>query len=77
MSPRVRFLESGSTYLDNGEQGVFDDLGEVQLEVLSVSSYIHIVLRPCTDIDGLHHSEHSAQQTDPLSLGKLPSDSAS
>ena len=33
----MKFLEVRSTYLDNDEQGVLNDVGEVQLEVSSVT----------------------------------------
>jgi len=42
----VKLLEVRSTYLDNDEQGVFNDVGEIQLEESSILSYVHVVLRP-------------------------------
>jgi len=46
MSPQAKFLEVRSTYLDNDEQGVFNDVGEIQLKESSTLSYVHVVLRP-------------------------------
>jgi len=71
----VKFLEVRSAYLDNDEQGVFNDVDEVQLGVSSVLGYVHIVPRPCADLDGLHHSAHTGHHVGPLSLGELPGDS--
>lgn len=72
----MKFLEVRSTYLDDNEQGAFNDVNVVQLEVPSAVNYVHIVLRPCADLDGLHHREHPVYHVDPLNLGKLPPDSA-
>ena len=76
MSPQVKFLKVKSTYLDNDEQGVFNDVGEIQLEESSILSSTHVLLRSCSDLDGLHGSKHPGYLADPLSPGQLPPDPA-
>jgi len=77
VSPQAKFLRVRPAYLDNNEQGVLNDIGEIHLEVSAIFSYIHIVLRPRADLDGLHHSEHTGYMVGPLSPGKLPPDPTS
>jgi len=61
------------TYLDNDEQGVLNDVGEIKLEVPSARSNIRVVLRPYPDLGGLHGSEHTGSMADPGSpLQLLP-----
>ena len=75
MSRRVKLLEVRSTYLDSDEQGVFNDVGEVHLEVLWILSYVRVVLRVYADLEGLHNSAHTDHLFDPLSPSLLPPDS--
>jgi len=77
MSPQVRFIEVRSTYLDNDEQGVFNDVGEIQLEESSNLQSRSSRSMTSPDLDGLHGSEHTGHLADPFSLGELPPDSAS
>ena len=77
MSLKMVFLEVGSTYPGNEEQGMFNDVGKIELEVSSILSYVHIALRPCANLDGLHSIGHSGHLFDPPSPGKLPPDPAS
>ena len=77
VNPQVKFLEVRSTYLDNDEQGVFNDIGEIQLEESSILRSAHVLLRSRSDLDGLHGSEHTGYLADPLSPGRLPPNPAS
>ena len=38
----MKFLEIRSTYLDNDEQGMFNDVVEIQLEGSPILSYVHV-----------------------------------
>jgi len=77
MSPQARHLEVGSACLDDDEQRVLNDVGDIQLGESSVLGDTHIIPRPCTDRDGLHGSEHTGYLADPLSPGQLPPNPAS
>jgi len=73
----VKLLEVRLAYLDDDEQGVFDDVDEIQLEEWSNLQLRSRRSTTSPDLDGLHGSEHTGRLADPLSPCQLLPDPVS